>query len=231
MSVPGRTTRDSRSWWPLLGLLTVLTYNTWALWSPLNGQQQILNGYLSELSASDQPNNLFFRGGDLVTALIVGALGVRALRVWPRWSTRRRWWLVAATGLLLFAVSTFLDSFFSMDCSPTLSAECRVLEESGRLSLVHYAHTYTSVGAQTGIVTSMVAAYIALRRGGLGGMWRPVLLAGCLGEVGSLALLLVMIAVGASGIGFPQAVTVLIGSLWFGAVGVSLTGRGRGVVQ
>lgn len=24
--------------WPALGILTVLTYNTWLLWRPLNGQ-------------------------------------------------------------------------------------------------------------------------------------------------------------------------------------------------
>jgi len=223
MSHPSRPTGFAR-WWPMLGVLTVLTYNTWALWSPTNGDPRILNGYLSELSASDQPHNLFFRGGDMVTALIVGALGLRALLIWPRLSAvRRRWWVVAATGLILFALTTFLDSFLSMDCSPTLSNQCKVLEEGGQLSAVHYAHTFTSVGAQIGIVGSMVAAYIAMRRTHVGGAsWRRALLLVCLVEMGALTVMMGMLAVGALGLGFPQAVMVVVSSVWFAAVGVAL---------
>jgi hypothetical protein len=220
--------RGALARWPLLSVATLLTYNTWAVWRQVNGSEQIINGYLSELSASDQPHNLFFRGGDLLTALIMGAVGVRALRVWPHLSSRRRWWYVAAGGLLLFALSTFLDSFFSMDCSPTLSASCKVLEETGRLSAIHYAHTYTSVGAQAGIVASMVGAYIAVRRSGLGGRWRSWLLALCVVEVGSLVVLLVMLAADVAGIGYPQAVTVVAGSVWFAAAGVALARRSVG---
>jgi hypothetical protein len=215
--------RRWRDRWPLIGLLTLLTYNTWVLWRPMNGHELILNGYLSELSASNQPHDLFFRGGDLTTAVIVGALGLRALQVWPRLSPRRRWWVVAAGGLVLFAVSTFLDSFFSMDCSPTLDHTCGLLEESGRLSLVHYAHTYTSVGAQAGIVTSMVGACVALYRSGAGRRWRWSVLLLCLAEVVPLVILLVMIALGAPGIGYPQGVTVAVASVWFAAVGIALS--------
>jgi hypothetical protein len=221
---------DAPRWWPLIGVLTILTYNTWAFWSQLNGHRHILDGYLSELSASDQPHNLVFRGGDLATSLIVGALGLRALALWPRLSpARRRWWVVAAAALILFGVSTLLDSFFSMDCSPTLSAGCRVLEETGRLSAIHYAHTYTSVGAQTGIVASMVAAYIACCRTGAGGrIWRRWLLALCIGEVGALTVMMAMLVVGAAGLGYPQMVMVAISTVWFAAVGLALARQGRG---
>ena len=147
--------------WPVLGVIAMITYNTWVLWIPVNGHPHILDGYLSELSASDQPNDLFFRGGDLITALIVGALGIRAVLVW-RHRARRAWWLVSAWALIAFAVATFFDAFFAMDCSPTLSDACRIAEETGQLSTIHYAHTYTSVIAQTGVVTSILAAYIAL---------------------------------------------------------------------
>ena len=57
--------------WPVLGVATLLTYNTWVLWKPVNGNAGIFDGYLSELSASDQPHNFFFRGGDLITAAIL----------------------------------------------------------------------------------------------------------------------------------------------------------------
>lgn len=216
--------------WPAVGLAVLFTYSTWALWLPMNGEPRIFDGYLSELSASDQPNNLFFRGGDLLTSLIVGAMGIRALTVWPRVSPhRRRWWLLAAGSLVLFAVATFVDAFFSMDCSPTLSAGCRVLEETGQLSAVHYAHTYTSVGAQAGVSASMIAAYVALRRSGTGGRrGRYLLLAGCVGETCALGVFLVMFVAGIPGLGYPQVVMVLIGSVWFAAVGVSL---GSGAFQ
>lgn len=46
---------------PVLGVSALLSYNTWLLGWGLNGQSAVFNGYLSELSASDQPNNLFFR--------------------------------------------------------------------------------------------------------------------------------------------------------------------------
>ena len=210
--------------WPLVGLLTLLTYNTWALSGAVHARSRIFLGYLSEFSASDQPHNLFFRTGDFLTALVVGALGVRALLVWPGLVPRRpRWWWVAAAALLLFSLSTLLDSFFSMDCSPTLDAQCKVLEEAGRLSAVHYAHTFTSVGAQTGITTSMIAAYIALLRGAVGGpRLRRAVLAVCLAEVVPLTVMMAMLAAGVPGIGYPQAVMVAVSSVWFAGVGVAL---------
>ncbi len=66
---------------PVLGVSAMFSYNTWLLWRPLSGQSAVFNGYLSELSASDQPNNLLFRGGDLVTGLLVLVMAFRALQV------------------------------------------------------------------------------------------------------------------------------------------------------
>ncbi len=243
MTVPGadggrRTAGGPRWLWPGLGLLTVPAYNTWALWRPVNGQRAIFNGYLSEFSASDQPYSLVFRGGDLVTALAVLAL---ALHVRARWAGRvagrdraevggtprtSRWEAGAWLGLLLFAVSTFFDAFFAMDCSPTLSVVCRLAEDEGRLSGVHYAHTFTSVGAQTGIVTSMVAGYLGLARRGdpvpsAGRVRRATLVLSVL-EVVGLVVMMTMLALDLSGLGYPQAVMVAVASFWFAAVGLGI---------
>jgi hypothetical protein len=210
--------------WPVLGVIAMITYNTWVLWIPVNGHPQIIDGYLSELSASDQPHNFFFRGGDLITSLIVAALGIRAVLVW-RHRTGRAWWLVSAWALIAFAVATFFDAFFSMDCSPTLSESCRVMEETGRLSAIHYAHTYTSVAAQIGVVTSLLAAYIALRRSYPESVHRRWwLLAGCLTEVSALVIMLGLIAAGLPWLGIPQAIMVLVASIWFAAVGFGVLG-------
>ncbi len=221
-----------RHLWPGLGSLTVLTYNTWVLWR-VNGHARIFDGYLSEFSASNQPHSFFFRGGDLITSVIVLVLVLRARHLTHARGVSGRWEVLAWLGLLLFGVSTFLDAFFSMDCSPTLSDACRVAEESGRLSLIHYAHTWTSVGAQTGIVTSMVAAYVALRRNATGlarprpgrglGVRRLVLVL-ALVEVVALVVMMALLVTAAPGLGYPQTVMVLAASLWFAAVGFDLMG-------
>lgn len=222
--------------WPVLGSLTVLTYNTWVLWR-VNGHVQIFNGYLSEFSASDQPHSFFFRGGDLMTAVLVLVLVLRARHLTHVRGVLGRWEVLAWLGLLLFGVSTFLDAFFSMDCSPTLSDACRVAEETGRLSLIHYAHTWTSVGAQTGIVTSMVAAYLALRlhspglappHPGRGPRVRRLVLVLAVVEVVALVVMMALLVAAAPGLGYPQAVMVLAASFWFAAVGFDLLGPGPG---
>ena len=220
--------------WPFLSVLTVLTYNTWLMWRPLNGNAKIFNGYLSELSASDQPHNLVFRAGDLITAIIVLAMGLRALWLWRRRNaladqghgTRSgRWWAVAAAGLLIFGTTTFLDAFFAMDCSPTLSASCKVLEETGQLSVAHYAHTFTSVGAQIGIVVSMIATYIAMVRSPRQSRSRRrVVLIISVFEVVALTVMMIMLVLDLPGLGYPQAIMVLVASGWFAAIGFRLVG-------
>jgi hypothetical protein len=222
--------------WPGLGLLTLLTYNTWILWWPTNGHAAIFDGYLSEFSASDQPHHLFFRGGDLLTALIVLAQAARAALLWTaqhravgRPSDRRlpsRWWVVAWLGLLTFGVSTLLDSFFGMDCSPTLSQTCHLAEASGRLSLVHYLHTYTSVGAETGIVVSMVAACVALTRirrcSNRLQTLRYLVLGLTVVHVAALTAMMTLLAAGLPGLGYPQVVMVALASIGFALVGFGL---------
>ena len=222
--------------WPGLSVLTLVSYNTWVLWRPVNGHRAIFNGYLSEFSASDQPHSFFFRGGDLITAVIVLGLGLRALMaVEPSAASggggtgpdaRTLVGAVASVFLLVFGVSTFLDAFFAMDCSPSLSERCRLAEEAGRLSWAHYTHTYTSVGAQTGIVASMVATFIAMCRSRQQprGRRRFVLVVTVV-EVVSLLVMMGMLVADAPGLGYPQAVMVLVASLWFGAIGFRLIGE------
>jgi hypothetical membrane protein len=208
------------------GLVTVLTYNTWAAWRPLNGRAALLDGYLSELGALDQPHDLFFRGGDLLSGLLVVVVGLHARSRWRarRPGTTSRWEALAWAGLLLFAVATVLDACCALDCSPTLETACRVAEEQGRVSWRHAAHTWTSVGAQVGITTSLVAGWLGLvRRPGARHeplTRRRVALGLAVVEVVALLVLVVMDGLGVPGLGYPQAVTVVAASLWCAVVGL-----------
>lgn len=226
----------ARRAWLVVSVVVLVSYNTWVWFVPVNGHPEIINGYLSELSASDQPGNLFFRGGDLITSLLVLAVGVVAIRGWPRRirgaGPASRWWWLAAAALLVFGAATFLDSFFSMDCSPTLSEVCDRLEDAGQLSAIHYAHTYTSVAAETGIVTSLLAACLGVRSGLTPRTDRhfpPRLLLG-LGviEVVSLVVMMAMLVADAPGLGYPQAVMVATASVWFCLAARSLAYRDAG---
>lgn len=206
--------------WAMLGALVLLTYNTWLFWEPMNGHVAIFDGYLSEFSASDQPHNFFFRGGDLATAVIVILMGIAALWRWPAsYRHRPRWHALSAIMLALFGVSTFFDAFFSMDCSPSLSEVCRVAEEQGRLSYIHYAHDYTSVGAQIGICGSMIAMCVAMFRNALTGAVRVLMITITALESVSLVIMMAMLLLGAPGLGYPQAVMVAVASVWFCFVG------------
>lgn len=82
----------------------------------------MFNGYRPEVSAKDQPNSLFFSGGDLVTGLLVLMLGIRAaqgLRRRGRHSSR--WWLVAAAPLVVFGLSS-IGAGWSLKVSSRVSA-------------------------------------------------------------------------------------------------------------
>lgn len=212
--------------WPALGVSSMVSYNTWLLWWPLNGRSAVFNGYLSELSASDQPNNLFFRGGDLVTGLLVLTVAIRAVQLSRRHGRHPSpWLLVAAVGLVVFGLSSIGDAVLAMDCSPTLSSSCRGLEGSGQLSTGHYLHTGTSVAAQAGIITSLAAARWAVRESAATAPRRLALLSViCAVEAVALIVMLGMIVAGMPGFGYPQVVMVVAASVWFAAVGFWLLG-------
>lgn len=216
--------------WRLIAVVVLISYNTWVWIAPVNGHVEIMNGYLSELAASDQPNDLFFRFGDALTAVLVMIIAVVALRRWsasaqvlgaPR--TAQRWWRVAAIFLIVFAVSTGMDSITSMDCSPTLSAACEAAEEAGTLSWAHYLHTFTSIGAQIGICGSMIAAAVAERSRYVVAR-RVQLYVVAAFETVALLMMMIMLAADLPGLGYPQAVMVLLASVWFAIAAASLSG-------
>lgn len=204
------------------GLATVLTYNTWLAAQPLFEHTGVFAGYLSELSAADQPHHLFFRIGDMLTGLLVAILALSvhsASRHRPGGTAGRRWRRLVAVGLLVFAVATILDAVFVLDCAPSHDVACHAAERQGQLSASHYIHEVTSVSAQLGATGSLVAGIMAVRprRWWLLGLGAVHVLA--------LAVMMIMLGAGRSGIGYLQAVTVFTASLWFAAVGLGVLDR------
>jgi hypothetical protein len=110
-----------------------LLYSCWLLELVLPTGLSLVDSYVSELLADDQPFRWVFRVTDLLAATCV-LLAARRLR------TR-----VIAVPLLVFAVATIADTVLSLDCAASVDALCRYRENAGAVSLGHRAHQLTSV--------------------------------------------------------------------------------------
>jgi hypothetical protein len=144
----------------VLAALAGLTYAFWVLQFPLNPELDPVNGYVSELSASDQPYHLLFSAGDFVSGLltiVVVAAVLRAVR--PRGYALTGW-----VALVLFGAFSIADSLFAMDCAPNSDTGCALRERAGKVSFAHQFHSVTSVAVVTAGILSLVALTIAARR-------------------------------------------------------------------
>lgn len=196
------------------GGAVVIIYNTWIWWRRVDAHGVIFDGYLSAFAAADQPGHMFFRIGDFVSAILAAGVGLLALCRPPAVVRNSNWGTASLVALLLFAVATGLDAYCSMDCSPTLSRTCAVAERAGRLSARHYAHTYTSLGAQAGIMASMWTAAIAMARRRAARRIVCVVVAAAGIESVALVIMMALLASAAPKIGYPQAVMVATASAW-----------------
>jgi hypothetical membrane protein len=144
----------------LLAAIAGITYASWVLQFLLNPELDPVNGYVSELSASDQPYHFLFSAGDFVSGLltiIVVAAVLRAVR--PRGYAMAGW-----LALFLFGVFSIADSLFAMDCAPNSDTTCALRERAGKVSFAHQFHSVTSVCVVTAGIVSLVALTIASRR-------------------------------------------------------------------
>lgn len=155
---PG-TTVPAFAW--LLAALAGVTYASWVLQLPLNPGLDPVNGYVSELSASDQPFHYLFAAGDFVSGLLTIIVVTAVLgAVRPRGCTLAGW-----LALVVFGVFSIADSLFAMDCAPNSDTTCALRERAGRVSFAHQFHSVTSVCVVTAGIISLIALTIAARRG------------------------------------------------------------------
>jgi Protein of unknown function (DUF998) len=207
----------------LLAALAGVTYASWVLQFVLNPELDPVNGYVSELSATDQPYHLLFSAGDFVSGLLMIAVVAVVLRaVRPRGHALAGW-----LALLVFGVSSIGDALFAMDCAPNSDTACALLERAGKVSFAHQFHSVTSAFVVAAAIVSLVALTVAARHARLPVIARwgwPLLLAETAAAVATLPLMY-------SGVllGVVERVQVALISLWlFAIAGQLYADRRRG---
>jgi hypothetical membrane protein len=151
----------------ILAAIAGITYASFLLESFLSPYLDVVDGYVSELSAIDQPYNLVYSTGDLITGVlstIVATIALMTLR-------RRAWATVGWVSFLLFGISAIGDASFPLDCAPSLDTGCALRERADQVSFSHQFHAVTSSVVITCGTVALLALSIAARRYG----WWPSL--------------------------------------------------------
>lgn len=194
----------------LLAVTVFVLYNSWLAW-PLNGNPQILCGYLSELAALDQPYSWLFRLGDALAALTIALIA---------WLGRRRWepWLGAwarrlSVTLFLTSGATVLDVVFALPCAESHDPLCAATP-----SLARHLHALTSGTVGVALLLSFICVAWGLHaQRGWDRAARSCLALGAVAGVLMLhSTLAPWIAPGTQGPA--QALQVMLCSLWVAAL-------------
>ncbi|RAY15544.1 DUF998 domain-containing protein [Actinomadura craniellae] len=146
--------------------LAGVCYSSFLLEHFLSPDLSSVNGYVSELSARDQPYHLVYGGGDFVTGVLVIMVAGLVLRTRPR-----GWAAVGWTLFGLFGVGAIGDAVFPLDCAPSLDTTCALHERAGAVSFSHQFHAVTSSTVVCFGTLALATLAIAARRTG---RWPPL---------------------------------------------------------
>jgi hypothetical protein len=151
----------------VLAAVGAVSYTAWVLEFLLSPGIDVVDGYVSELSARGQPYRLVFSGGDFVTGVLITGVALAALLM----LRRRPWSVFGWSSLLLFGLWATADSLFSMDCAPSIDTACALRERAGQVSFSHEFHSVTSSMVILFGIAALLGLSIAARRYG----WWPAL--------------------------------------------------------
>ena len=151
----------------VLATVAAITYATFLLENVLSPKLDFFNGYVSELSASDQPFHLVYSAGDLITGVLSILVAIGTLRRLTRKPLATAGW----TFLGLFGVCAIGDASFPLDCAPSLETWCALRERSEHVSFSHEFHSFTSSAVIVCGVAALLLLSLAARRYG----WWPAL--------------------------------------------------------
>ncbi|WP_345354975.1 DUF998 domain-containing protein [Actinoallomurus liliacearum] len=220
---PAREAAMIPAFLPVLAAVAGVVYSSWILQFLIDPKLDAVNGYVSELSATDQPYHGFFSGCDFLAgalSIVVAAVVLRRLRP-------RGWALVGWAALLWFGVFSIGDSLFAMDCAPNSDPTCALRERAGTVSFAHEFHSVTSTLVVTSGIVSLIALTIAARRYGrwpVLARWSwPVMVVETGTALGTLPLMYFGLMLGVM-----ERVQVTVISVWLFVIAVELyTGRRR----
>ncbi|MEU5987789.1 DUF998 domain-containing protein [Spirillospora sp. NPDC047418] len=151
----------------VLAVIAAITYATFLLENVLSPKLDFFNGYVSELSASDQPFHLVYSGGDFITGVLSIMVAAGTLRRLTRKPLATAGWAF----LGLFGVCAIGDASFPLDCAPSLETWCALRERSEHVSFSHEFHSVTSSAVIVCGVGALLFLSLAARRYG----WWPAL--------------------------------------------------------
>ncbi|WP_245592549.1 DUF998 domain-containing protein [Actinomadura rifamycini] len=170
----GRPARDAAGgpgaaprYMAVLACTAAVCYASFLLEHALGSRLDPVDGYVSELSAADQPFRYVYGGGDLLTGLLTLAIVAGALR-----RLRRRPLATAGWSFLgLFGLCAIGDAVFPLDCAPSLQTSCALRERSSHVSFSHAFHSVTSSAVIVCGVAALLLLSLAARRYG---WWPPL---------------------------------------------------------
>jgi hypothetical protein len=166
--------------WPAIALLvSAVLYNSWLLQPWLNPAMTVVNAYISELAARNQPGGAVFRLSDVAAGGCALAAGL-TLAIFSGGLFRAGW-----IGVAIFGLATMFDGgVTSLDCSPSTDKVCAALAEAGRLPRTHELHPVSTGVAFGGIIAAAICLTLAVGRGQPPRVWARrigLILCGALG--------------------------------------------------